>query len=274
MTCVGRPCGLGPWQGDGCWCHSPAAPDVPSWLSWAPPQPLLHPATSSVSLSQHRTPILGNSAPGAPGAGWQGLLPSLSCTHRHSPRGTGQFLPSLGTHCSSDPPPKQSSALLFIRNTGVIKLCPGAPCYSSLIMFVKSAPFEIGCWCFSQRSLKRNTPQTCAFIQEWHSINCPCVGNAFPGSFILGLFPLFVILFSDINFPYFCFSSVQPLQKGTIFWAFSLFSYVNPYKKIISKCWHKSLPHLNAADEGRKAKSCQKWLLLANIQLIDFLLFC
>lgn len=58
----------------------------------------------------------------------------------------------------------------------------------------------------------------------------PCVGNAFPGSvpFILGLFPLFVLLFSEINFPYFCFSSAHHLQKGTIFLAFSLFSYVNP----------------------------------------------
>lgn len=241
---------LGCWS----WCHSPAAPDVPSQLSWTPSQSLLQPChqqwftkpTRNSSFAKFCSWGTWSSRMAATAAlPHCPLRPAHTDTtpHRHNLMGMGHY---------SDPPPKQLSALLFIRNTGVIKLYPGAPFNLSLIMFVKSAPFEIGWWCSSHRWLKRNTPQTCAFIQEWHNINCSCVGNDFPGSvpFILGLFPLFVLLFSDINFPYFYFSSVQHLQKGTIFSDFFLFSYVNPYKKIISKCWHNSLPHLNAADEG------------------------
>lgn len=194
-----------------CWCHSPAVPHVPSRLSWTPSQSWLQPCHQ-----QWLTKPTGSSffAKFCSWGTWSSNccpapLPSPSCTHRHSPTQTQPH----GHGDYSDPPPKQLSALLFIRNTGVIKLYPGAPFNLSLIMFVKSAPFEIDWWCSSHRWMKRNTPQTCAFIQEWHNINWSCASNDFPGSvpFILCLFPLFVLLFSDINFPYFYFSSVQHL---------------------------------------------------------------
>lgn len=142
-----------------------------------------------------------------------------------------------------------------------------------------SVPSEISWRCFSHRCLKRNALQMCAFKTRvgWGKLPL-CwspVCNAFPHSvhFSLGLFSLFVLLFSDISFSYLCCSSVGHQWKWTIFLVFSLFSYVNPYNKIIFNCWHNSLTHANAADEGRRAESFQKWPLLANTQLIDFLLF-
>lgn len=115
------------------------------------PSPCSSPATSSGSLSQQGTLLLPNSLSGAPGAAeWQRLLPCLTAlpvphTQTH-PHGHGAVLPlSGGTLCDSDPAPKPLSTLLFIRNTAVIELCPGAPWNSSLITFVTSAPCEVGC---------------------------------------------------------------------------------------------------------------------------------
>lgn len=261
-----------------CWCPQMCPPGSPGHH----PCPCSSPATSSGSLSKQGMVLLPNSVPGAAGAaGWQRLLPcptALPVLHtRTQPQGHGPVLPlSGGPLCNSHPAPKQRSALLFIRDTGVIKLCPAAPWNSSLIIVVIVCSYWDWLLMFLPwMSEKKHTTNLCIHTgMAQHKL--PLWIKAFPGTvpFILGLFPLFVLLFSEINFPYFCFSSVHHLRKGRIFSAFSLFSYANPYKKIISKCWHNSLPHPSEADEGRKAKSFQKWPLLANIQLIDFLLFC